>query len=589
MQLRHYQTAALEAAYRWMPDNDGNPLIVIPTGGGKTPVIASLCNDAVTKWQGRVVVLAHVKELLEQTAGTIGREFPGLWTGVYSAGLGSRDVRPPVVVAGIQSVFDRAKELGPRDLIIVDEAHLIPPSGFGRYRTFIDDMKQLSPHTRIAGLTATPYRTGTGWLHGPEEMFAEIVYEIGVRQLIDEGFLSPLKSKCGKQVDTSGLHIKRGEFVESEASGLMMQIVNEACAQIVKRTEDRRSVLIFCTGIEHAEAVQKTLRMIQGNAVELITGESIDFDRAKHIADFKSGALKYLVNVNVLTTGFDAPNVDCIALLRPTASPGLYYQMVGRGFRIAPGKENCLVLDFGNNVDRHGPIDHVQPRNRKPGETKPPPQKVCPGCQEYISLAATECPECGFLFDRNPPRTHDAKPAEAEILSVTTREELRVYDVRYFIHRKKGWEEGAPCTLRVRYRIVEGGNLNDHWNCWRDEWICFEHTGYARQKAEAWWRARSNDPIPSDCESALAACEAGAIANTLAITVESKTNDKFPRIVKYEIGPIPEIVLECNQCGERLQIEHTECPVCGAPQFETAAEPFEFPVPEGTQNFEVPF
>ena len=214
MQLRSYQQQAIHAVYDYLRNRDGNPCIVIPTGGGKTPVMASICSDAVNMWDGRVLVLAHVKELLEQTAGTLKQIAPDLDIGIYSAGLNRREKRYPVTVAGIQSVYKRACEFDPFDLIIVDEAHMIPPSGEGMYQTFLKEAEVINPHVRLIGLTATPYRMTTGMICTPEHLLNEICFEVGVRELIAQGYLCPLRSNASRhKVDTSGLHIRGGEFI----------------------------------------------------------------------------------------------------------------------------------------------------------------------------------------------------------------------------------------------------------------------------------------------------------------------------------------------------------------------------------------
>jgi DNA repair protein RadD len=155
MQLRPYQQEAIEAVYRHLRERDDNPVVVIPTAGGKTPILATMCKDAVTRWNGRVLILAHVKELLEQAADKLRAVCPEVRFGVYSAGLNRRDTEHAVIVAGIQSVYRRACELDAFDLIIVDEAHLIPTSGDGMYRQFLADAKGVRPTVRVIGLTAT--------------------------------------------------------------------------------------------------------------------------------------------------------------------------------------------------------------------------------------------------------------------------------------------------------------------------------------------------------------------------------------------------------------------------------------------------
>ncbi len=214
MILRPYQEAAICAVYEFLRTKMMNPCIVAPTGCGKSLLIATICHDAVTKWSGRVLVLAHVKELLEQTASTLRRIAPDLEVGVYSAGLGKRDTNKAVIVAGIQSVYKKACDLDRFDLIIVDECHLLPPDGEGMYQTFFRDAKVVNPNVRLIGLTATPYRLKSGMLCGPKNLLNEVCYEIGVKELIEQGFLCPLKSKSGRhKVDCGGLHVRAGEFV----------------------------------------------------------------------------------------------------------------------------------------------------------------------------------------------------------------------------------------------------------------------------------------------------------------------------------------------------------------------------------------
>ncbi|MEO1535385.1 MAG: DEAD/DEAH box helicase family protein, partial [Planctomycetota bacterium] len=163
MQLRPYQSEAVDAVWSFIREHDdGNPAVVLPTGSGKTHVIAELCREAVESWNGRVLVVAHVKELVEQAADKLRAVAPALPVGVFSAGLGRRDLGYSVTIAGIQSIYQRAHDLGPIDLVIVDEAHLIPPEGEGMYRRLLADIAQVTPHSRVVGLTATPYRMKTG-------------------------------------------------------------------------------------------------------------------------------------------------------------------------------------------------------------------------------------------------------------------------------------------------------------------------------------------------------------------------------------------------------------------------------------------
>jgi len=410
---------------------------------------------------------------------------------------------------------------------------MLPPDGEGRYRTFLADAKLVNPNVRLIGLTATPYRMTTGMICGPDNLINEVCYEVGVRELIVQGYLCPLKSKAGKRkVDTSSLHVRGGEFIAGEVEDLMNdeELVQAACQEIVEQTAELNSVLIFAAGVAHAMHVQDELQRL-GHECGLVTGATSSTERAETLDAFKAGDLKYLANVNVLTTGFDAPNIDCVAMLRPTNSPGLYCQMVGRGFRLHPTKQNCLVLDFAGNILRHGPVDALQIKERNNGNGEAP-AKECPECNAVIHAAYAVCPECGYEFPPPERTKHDREAATAGVLSGEVTEEVyEVHDVWFNVHTKRDAPEGHPQTLRVDYMIGAG--------C-RSEWVCFEHSGYAREKAIAWWRKRSDDPVPATAAEAVEACEAGLIADTYTITVRSVAGEKYDRIVDHELGPKPE-------------------------------------------------
>jgi DNA repair protein RadD len=549
VQLRPYQQAAVDAVYDYLRGHDDNPCVVIPTAGGKTPVLATICRDAVGRWGGRVLVLAHVKELLEQAVDKLRVVCPDVRFGVYSAGLRRRDTDEPVIVAGIQSVYKRACDLDAFDLVIVDEAHLIPPDGEGMYRQFLADAKVINPHLRVIGLTATPFRLKSGMICGPENILNRVCFEVGVRELIRDGYLCPLVTKAGiNKADFDRLHVRAGEFVADEVEDLMDQdsLVEAACGETVAYSQDRNAVLIFASGIKHARHIQRVLRDKHGVECGLVCGETPADERRRLLARFRGepvdadlfgqtqARLKYLVNVNVLTTGFDAPNIDCVAILRPTMSPGLFYQMVGRGFRLHPGKRNCLVLDFGGNAIRHGPVDQMRVRETSgSGKGCDAPAKECPECLSVIAAGYAHCPDCGYEFRRPERANHDAQASTESVLSGQVSESVyTVRDVLYSVHVKQGADENAPRTMRVDYKIG--------FYQFKSEWVCFEHSGYARWKAEMWWRARSFDPLPATAEEAVALANCGALAQTKSITVRSVAGERFDRIVDYELGEKPE-------------------------------------------------
>ena len=535
--LRPYQEDVKNAVYDHLRTRQDNPCAVVPTAGGKTPIMASICKDAVGLWGGRVLILAHVKELLEQSAEKLGMVCPEVGFGIYSAGLKRRDTDHPVIIASIQSVYKRACELDRFDLILIDEAHLISPDSESMYQHFLADARIINPEVRIVGFTATPYRLKSGSICTVEGILNHICYEVGVRELIRDGFLCPLISKAGRaKVDTSELHIRGGEFITDEVEALMDQdsLVQSAVSEIIQYTTDRHACLIFASSIQHGKHIVDVLADEHSVECGFVCGETPTLERDLTLARFKTGKLKYLCNVNVLTTGFDAPHIDCVALVRPTMSPGLFYQQVGRGFRLHPGKENCLVLDFGGNVLRHGPVDDIRVTTNDRGDGKAP-AKECPECRALIATGFATCPECGYVFPPPDRRQHDPKASEAGILSgqVTTTK-YQVEDAYYGMHSKRGAQEGAPRTLRVDYRIG--------WHDYKSEWVCFEHEGYARQKAIAWWRKRSDDPVPDTVDRALEIIEGGGLAPTIEITVRSVAGEQFERIIDYKLGPIPDAI-----------------------------------------------
>lgn len=535
--LRPYQEEVKAAVYGHLRTRDDHPCAVVPTAGGKTPIMASICKDAVGRWNGRVLILAHVKELLEQTADKLHTVCPEVNFGIYSAGLKRRDTEHPVIVAGIQSVYKRACELDAFDLVMVDEAHLIPLEGDGMYRQFLADAKVINPNVRIIGFTATPFRLKTGPICTPAGFLNHVCYDVGVRELIRDGFLCPLVTKAGKtKADTTNLHVRGGEFVADEVEDLMDQdeLVGAACAEIVAQTLSRNATLIFASGVKHGRHIVDVLQREHGIDCGFVCGETSTSERDATLGRFKAGELKYLCNVNVLTTGFDAPHIDCVALVRPTMSPGLYYQMVGRGFRLHLSKEDCLVLDFGGNVLRHGPVDDIQVTTMDRGNGTAP-AKECPDCQAVIAAGFATCPQCGYAFPPPERKRHEAKASEAGILSgqVTTTK-YSVEDVYYNVHTKRGASDDDPKTLRVDYRVG--------WHQYKSEWICFEHEGYARQKAFVWWRRRSPDPLPDTAQLAAEIIEGGGLAQTLGITVRAVAGDPYERIIDHELGPMPDSV-----------------------------------------------
>lgn len=506
LKLRDYQQEAVAEHFRWFQLEDGHPLIVVPTGGGKSLIISEFIRESMENWpETRIVVATHVKELIQQNYD----EFVDHWrastkepcpAGIYSAGLKRREHDAEVLFAGIQSIYNKTHLLGRVDLLLVDEAHLIPKSGNGRYRQLITDLTLINPALRVIGYTATHYRLDGGYLdRGDDALFHKVIYEVPVMKLVNDGYLAPLSSKAVTHVvKTDGVSRTGGDFNAGELQEAAMKNWLQAVEEMVEvaNAYDRHHWLIFATGIDHAEQIREWLEICHEVNTACVFGHTPADEREKIVKRFRKGKLKCLINVGVLTTGFNAPCCDMIALMRPTQSTGLYVQMLGRGMRTAKNKADCLVLDYGENIQRHGPIDMVSPSSPRGGGagTGTPPVKTCPECREIVYIATKSCPECDYTW--NDEDCEVPIQRSATTLPVMGGEPV-CWDVDRVTYAR--WRKAMkPDSLRVNYvcgtRVVS-------------EWVCFEHDGYARQQAERWWQraAESFDPfdIPGSVGDAL--------------------------------------------------------------------------------------
>jgi len=518
-----------------MAAKSGNPVVVLPTGAGKSLLIALLIQQAL-EFGGRVVVLAHRKELLQQNADEIRGLILGVDVGIYSAGLKSREIHNAVVVAGIQSVYRKAEDLGRRHLVIVDEAHLISDLEESMYGQFLSAMKA-NEGLRIVGLTATPFRTGAGPICGPERIFQRVVFEAKTAQLIAEGFLCPITNKVADaEVNTDKVSLRGGEFVESEMQAAfdVDEKIVMACQEIIAKCHDRKSILIFASGVHHAEQIADFLNS-EGEHASVVTGETLDIERSTILQRFKSQELRFLVNVDVLTTGFNAKCVDAIVILRATMSPGLFCQEVGRGLRLHPSKVNCLLLDFGGNIARHGSIDDENfGRSEGKGRDGVAAQngrgKKCPSCELDVAAIAAVCPECNFIFPREREIRHDTTADEnSQLTGAMPPEEWDGKDVIVKVHTKKDDDE-APQTVRVDYVVSKSGEVGNLAQHVIPEWVCPGHTGFARSKFLAWWDARSICDPPGNAPDAVALINMGVCRRPVRIT--TKKDGRWHRITE---------------------------------------------------------
>jgi DNA repair protein RadD len=482
MQLRYYQQEAIHSLRNALIDGVKNPLVCLPTGSGKSPTICTFLHDLAVRFpQEKLVVAVHTKELVQQLADTY-EAISGVKPAIYSASLKKKQIAQ-VTFSQIQSIYKHATKFGAIKLLAIDEADRCPVDGDGQYKTFIKEAKIINPDIRICGFTATPYRMGTGLVFGDGQPFDSMVYDIGIKQLIDDGFLSPLVSKDGGQPNLTGVAIRQGEFVSAQLETVMTDeaLVEHSCDEIIRYGADRNGWLIFASGLKHAAMIREKMRE-RGIDCPIIEGTMDQKERDSYIIAFKNKSIKCLININVLSIGFNAPHVDLLALMRPTLSAGLYYQQVGRGLRIAAGKTNALVLDMAGNISRHGPIDTLNERIKvktKKEAKGDAPTKTCEQCKEIVPAGVRKCPACGTEFPPIPIAKH---APVASLESAVSDSEIKTLIVdRWTIKPHIPKDPSKKPSLCVTY----WSGLNRV-----SEWLSVDKDShpFARQKALAWFR-----------------------------------------------------------------------------------------------------
>ncbi|KHF13642.1 carboxylate--amine ligase [Vibrio parahaemolyticus] len=385
--LRPYQADSVKAVIHYFRKHSTPAVIVLPTGAGKSLVIAELARLA----KGRVLVLAHVKELVEQNHAKY--ESYGLKGAIFSAGLGRKETDQQVVFASVQSVVRNLDSFKNQfSLLVIDECHRVPDDKNSSYQKVITHLRELNPGIKVLGLTATPYRLGMGWIYQyhtrgqvrteESRFFRDCIFELPIRYLLDENFLTPARMMDAPVLSYDFSQLKpanTGRYKEAEMDMVIdkaKRATPQIVEQIIQYARERKGVMIFAATVRHAQEIHG---LLPEGETAIVIGDTPTPERDAIIQAFKNREIKYLVNVSVLTTGFDAPHVDLIAILRPTESVSLYQQIVGRGLRLSEGKNECLVLDYaGNSYDLYQP---------EVGDPKPD------STSEIITIP---CPACGF-------------------------------------------------------------------------------------------------------------------------------------------------------------------------------------------------
>lgn len=530
---RSYQTECVSAIYNYFATQHGNPICALPTGTGKSVIIAMFLESVFRHYPNqRVLVLTHVKELIEQNHAKLMSFWPQAPAGINSAGLGQRDWNMPIIFAGIGSVVKKWDHFGHVDLIIIDECHLVSPNDMTMYQTLIQGLLTINPFLKVIGFTATPWRLGHGKLTDPTvkkdvetpSLFTDICFDItgmaAFNRLIAEGYLAPVVPKnTGTILDTDGVQMRGGEFAQGALQLAVDrdEITAAALREAMELGHDRNHWLVFASGVEHAINVNDMLNQLGVPSV-VIHSKMTNAERDQAIVDFKAGKYRAAVNNNVLTTGFDFPAIDLIVMLRPTASPVLWVQMLGRGTRPSPdtGKEDCLVLDFAGNTRRLGPInDPVIPRRKgkKQGEA---PVKLCSSCAAWNHASVRHCIDCGTEFPVQVKLAQNASTQELIKGDMPVVEVFKIDHLTYMEHTKAGRPPMMKVTYYCGFKMFQ-------------EFVCFEHDNFAGRKAREWWRARSSDPVPATTRQGIE--EAQHVKAPTHIRVW--TNKKYPEIMAF--------------------------------------------------------
>ena len=488
--LRHYQAEVTPAMARYFRVKKGrHGLVALPTGAGKTFAIADLVQYCLEKWDTKIIILSHVKEILEQNHKSL-ELYLGREVGINSSMLKRREVAD-VTVAGIQSVFRNPELFKDHNLVIIDEAHLISDIENSMYQKFFAG---IGKHIRV-GFTATPFRLGSGYIYGKNAIFDDLVVDWTTRerynQLIEEGYLAKLTTKRTElEMDTSGIKMIGGDFSEKGLAERfdVEKVTNKAIKEILASGVNRKKWLIFAIDIKHAEHITKTL-IANGISTAVVHSKMHEqgLDRDETIQGLKDGKFRCVVNVNILTTGFDDPGIDFISMLRPTSSPVLHVQAFGRGSRVCEGKADCLILDFAGNTARLGPINDVivkKVKKLKEGEGEPI-TKNCPDCQSILPAAVRKCPDCGHKFKFQ--HRLEAQASTRDVIADGKDHWIKVDHVIYEMNKKFG----APDSMRVNY-LCNGLTIN--------EWVCIEHKGFAKHKADHWVKYRKGLPCKTVTE-----------------------------------------------------------------------------------------
>ena len=506
MKLRPYQITALNSIHNALKQQK-EVLLQAIMGAGKTVIITRLINRYFKETDRKFLILAHKQELVEQFEKTFREmsDVPFHEIGISCAGLKQKDTHKRITIGTVQTFVNQAEHYGYTDLLVIDEAHKIEIGKGSQYDQIINMLRSHNAKLRIIGITATPFRLGHGFIYGDKctgkNLFQNLTHHIMYEELREQGYLMKLEGKVAvaEQYQQDISHVgKNGDYVLNQLGDMMSKAIHlqTAVDAIHEHCRDFKCICVFCCTIDHAEKLKNLL----GEECTTVHSKLTEIERFQNIADWKSGKKRIITSVNILIEGFDHPPLDCLVCARPTLSTSLYLQSVGRVLRTSPGKEKAFFLDLTDNTERFGTdLDHVRVKVPKKVseaiEKERKNWKECPECDCQVHISRMICPKCGYEWDMreyeealNIPDTKDIVFNEPE--------EYQVNYMQFERHQK----EGKPDSVRVEYWN------NGYFSRFPivSEWLCFDHGGFAAEKAKQWWQEHCDDPkIPETVDEAL--------------------------------------------------------------------------------------
>lgn len=488
-ELRYYQSEAIKAVIdAWNEKQNHIPYCSIMTGLGKSLILSDITNKALSKGK-RVLQLVPRLELVEQNyKEAINYCDSAEDIGIICSQINKSDLSSKAIIAMASSLYNKRSKIGKVDVLLADECHRISNDENSQYRVIIADLIKANPKLLIAGFTATPYRLGQGMLHEKclkgKPLFNKLVYDTsvspGIATLIDQGYMAHVQvMNTGVNVDLSEVKLK-GKDYDQDLAGVKFDVICDEAVEELKGAFDEYAIqtaILFTSTLDNANHI---INLWGGHDIRLISGDMDKHSRLECINWIKNHkGRRILVNVNILTEGFDFPQLDAVVLMRATTSPGLMVQMIGRLVRPHEGKIGML-WDYGTNIERLGTIDNIiPPKNiKKRGEA---PQKLCLLCNTPNLMSAKKCKECEALFISGSEEGKYSMRSKTDALAEKLKLSEQYYEITDIQNQIAYSRSNNIPMIKLRFF--------HHYAAVHDEYLFLDHQGNIANKSKAFVRS----------------------------------------------------------------------------------------------------